>query len=275
MWRRLTRSKVFILLIFMAIFSFGILGQVDTRVHIGGGDWDLDSLVYINIDDFLVEDDSYFITEDETADEVLPKADEVQEEVVAGNEVRGRVVEGPPDGQRLHAILAAAADIDDAAVGARPAGDTGRAAHAGQRIGGEQARRHVGDHRRLVDRRVDQRDRAGRQVRDDRVLPARVGERIERLVGERQVRVVVDRRQAVGLVAEDEIEGADPRRRQGDEHADLRVPRQFVQAKVGCHVSPSRRRRAATRRPCACGATSGGEFRLHREIDQLDRLGGA
>ena len=56
MWRRLIRSRGFVLLIFAVIFSFGILGQVDTRMHIGGSDWDLDSLIYINIDDYLLED---------------------------------------------------------------------------------------------------------------------------------------------------------------------------------------------------------------------------
>ena len=54
------RSKGFILLIFMIIFSFGILGQVDTRMHIGGGDWDFENLVYIDIDDFLVEGETYY-----------------------------------------------------------------------------------------------------------------------------------------------------------------------------------------------------------------------
>lgn len=55
MWRRVIRSRGFILLIFTVIFSFGILGQVDTRMHIGGSDWDLDSLIYINIDDYLAD----------------------------------------------------------------------------------------------------------------------------------------------------------------------------------------------------------------------------
>ena len=55
MWRRFVRSKGFILLLFAVIFSFGILGQVDTRMHIGGSDWDLDSLIYINVDDYLMD----------------------------------------------------------------------------------------------------------------------------------------------------------------------------------------------------------------------------
>ncbi len=55
MWRRLIRSRGFVLLIFAVIFSFGILGQVDTRMHIGGSDWDLDSLIYINVDDYIYE----------------------------------------------------------------------------------------------------------------------------------------------------------------------------------------------------------------------------
>lgn len=55
MWRRFIRSKAFILLTFMIIFSFGILGKVDTRMHIGGGDWDLDSLIYINVSDFILD----------------------------------------------------------------------------------------------------------------------------------------------------------------------------------------------------------------------------
>lgn len=56
MWRRLFQSKVFILLAFMIVFSLGILGQIDTRMHIGGSDWDLDSLIYFNIDEYLVEE---------------------------------------------------------------------------------------------------------------------------------------------------------------------------------------------------------------------------
>ncbi|MDI9485110.1 MAG: M23 family metallopeptidase [Bacillota bacterium] len=59
MWRRLIRSRGFILLIFAVIFSFGILGQVDTRMHIGGSDWDMDSLIYINIDGYVLEDFIY------------------------------------------------------------------------------------------------------------------------------------------------------------------------------------------------------------------------
>lgn len=55
MWSRLIRSRGFVLLIFAVIFSFGILGQVDTRMHIGGSDWDLDSLIYINVDDYIFE----------------------------------------------------------------------------------------------------------------------------------------------------------------------------------------------------------------------------
>ena len=53
MRRRFFRSKGFIILLFAVIFSFGILGQVDTRMHIGGGDWDLDSLIYINVDEYI------------------------------------------------------------------------------------------------------------------------------------------------------------------------------------------------------------------------------
>ena len=56
MWRRVIRNRGFVLLIFMIIFSFGILGQVDTRMHIGGSDWDLNSMIYINIDEFLMDD---------------------------------------------------------------------------------------------------------------------------------------------------------------------------------------------------------------------------
>ncbi len=59
MWRRLIRSRGFVLLIFAVIFSFGILGQVDNRMHIGGSDWDLDSLIYINVDDYILEDFAY------------------------------------------------------------------------------------------------------------------------------------------------------------------------------------------------------------------------
>lgn len=69
MWRRLIRSRGFVLLIFAVIFSFGILGQVDTRMHIGGSDWDLDSLIYINVDDYIFE--SYALQND-----VLAKQDE-------------------------------------------------------------------------------------------------------------------------------------------------------------------------------------------------------
>lgn len=58
MRRRFVRSKGLILLFFAVIFSFGILGQVDTRMHIGGSDWDLDSLIYINVDEYLYTLDS-------------------------------------------------------------------------------------------------------------------------------------------------------------------------------------------------------------------------
>lgn len=58
MWRRVIRSRGFVLLIFMVIFSFGILGQVDTRMHIGGSDWDLNNLIYINVDEYLMDDSS-------------------------------------------------------------------------------------------------------------------------------------------------------------------------------------------------------------------------
>ena len=56
MWRRFIRSRGVVLLVFAALFSFGILGQVDTRMHIGGSDWDLDSLIYINVDDYILDD---------------------------------------------------------------------------------------------------------------------------------------------------------------------------------------------------------------------------
>lgn len=56
MWRRVIRSRGFILFTFVVIFSFGILGQVDNRMHIGGSDWDLDSLIYINVDEFIVDE---------------------------------------------------------------------------------------------------------------------------------------------------------------------------------------------------------------------------
>ena len=55
MRRRLVRGKGLVLLLFAVIFSFGILGQVDTRMHIGGGDWDLDSVIYINVDDYIYD----------------------------------------------------------------------------------------------------------------------------------------------------------------------------------------------------------------------------
>lgn len=63
MWRRFVRSKGLILLLFAVIFSFGILGQIDTRMYIGGSDWDLDSLIYINVDDYIY--DSYAAQDDE------------------------------------------------------------------------------------------------------------------------------------------------------------------------------------------------------------------
>ncbi|MDI9460167.1 MAG: LysM peptidoglycan-binding domain-containing protein, partial [Bacillota bacterium] len=55
MRRRFVRGKGLVLLLFAVIFSFGILGQVDTRMHIGGGDWDLDSVIYINVDDYIYD----------------------------------------------------------------------------------------------------------------------------------------------------------------------------------------------------------------------------
>lgn len=60
MWRRFIRKKGFILLLFTIIFSLGILGQVDTRMHIGGSDWDMGSLIYINVDEYLLEDPTSF-----------------------------------------------------------------------------------------------------------------------------------------------------------------------------------------------------------------------
>jgi murein DD-endopeptidase MepM/ murein hydrolase activator NlpD len=59
-------------LIFAVIFSFGILGQVDTRMHIGGSDWDLDSLIYINVDDYLLGD--FASQDDAQVDQELPSA---------------------------------------------------------------------------------------------------------------------------------------------------------------------------------------------------------
>ncbi len=53
MRRRFVRGKGFVLLLFAVIFSFGVLGQVDTRMHIGGSDWDMDSLIYINVDEYI------------------------------------------------------------------------------------------------------------------------------------------------------------------------------------------------------------------------------
>ncbi|MDI9441553.1 MAG: peptidoglycan DD-metalloendopeptidase family protein [Firmicutes bacterium] len=55
MWKRLLNNKLFVLIAIMVVFSLGILGQVDTRMHIGGSDWDLDNLIYINIDEYLVD----------------------------------------------------------------------------------------------------------------------------------------------------------------------------------------------------------------------------
>ena len=52
MRRRLIRGKGFVILLFAVIFSFGVLGQVDTRMHIGGSDWDVD-VVYINVDEYV------------------------------------------------------------------------------------------------------------------------------------------------------------------------------------------------------------------------------
>ncbi|NMB19296.1 MAG: peptidoglycan DD-metalloendopeptidase family protein [Firmicutes bacterium] len=76
MWRRLIRSRGFVLLIFAVIFSFGILGQVDTRMHIGGSDWDLDSLIYINVDDYLLEDFAY-LDSDLVRQDVNPSREEL------------------------------------------------------------------------------------------------------------------------------------------------------------------------------------------------------
>ena len=60
MWGRQSRGKGFILLVFMVIFSLGNLGKVDTRLHIGGSDWDSESFLYIHVDDLLVDD---YVTE--------------------------------------------------------------------------------------------------------------------------------------------------------------------------------------------------------------------
>ena len=56
------------------------------------------------------------------------------------------------------------------------AGDAGRANRAGQRLGAEQAGDLVGRLRRAVLRQIDERDRARREMRDDRVLIAGVDE---------------------------------------------------------------------------------------------------
>lgn len=67
MWRRFIRSRGFILLIFTIVFSLGILGQVDTRMHIGGSDWDLDNLIYINVDEYILADPSQAIDQTKSA----------------------------------------------------------------------------------------------------------------------------------------------------------------------------------------------------------------
>lgn len=79
MWRRFIRSRGFILLIFAVVFSFGILGQVDTRMHFGGSDWDLDSLIYINVDDYVLNDYTSATQGSVQADQKQPSSNDTPE----------------------------------------------------------------------------------------------------------------------------------------------------------------------------------------------------
>lgn len=85
MWSRLIRSRGFVLLIFAVIFSFGILGQVDTRMHIGGSDWDLDSLIYINVDDYIFE--NLALQSDDQLEEDDPSTPPVSLQTVAPHQI--------------------------------------------------------------------------------------------------------------------------------------------------------------------------------------------
>lgn len=84
MWRRFVRSKGFILLLFAAIFSFGILGQVDNRMHIGGSDWDLDSLIYINVDDYILDGLAYQDDQGQPLTPITPNEAQGSPDGVAG-----------------------------------------------------------------------------------------------------------------------------------------------------------------------------------------------
>lgn len=53
MHRRQARNRFFILLALVVLLSLGVLGRFDTRLHIGGSDWDTESFMYVYIDDLL------------------------------------------------------------------------------------------------------------------------------------------------------------------------------------------------------------------------------
>ncbi|HHT74242.1 MAG TPA: peptidoglycan DD-metalloendopeptidase family protein [Firmicutes bacterium] len=55
MHRRQARNKFIILLALMALLSLGVLGRMDTRLHIGGSDWDMESFMFVYIDDLRFE----------------------------------------------------------------------------------------------------------------------------------------------------------------------------------------------------------------------------
>ncbi len=55
MHRRQARNRFFILLALVALLSFGVLGRMDTRLHIGGSNWDMESFMFVYIDDLRFE----------------------------------------------------------------------------------------------------------------------------------------------------------------------------------------------------------------------------
>lgn len=55
MQRRQARNRFSILLALVVLLSFGVLGRMDTRLHIGGSDWDMESLMFVYIDDLRFE----------------------------------------------------------------------------------------------------------------------------------------------------------------------------------------------------------------------------
>ena len=55
MHRRQARNRFIILLALMILLSLGVLGRIDSRLHIGGSDWDTESFIHVYIDELRYE----------------------------------------------------------------------------------------------------------------------------------------------------------------------------------------------------------------------------